>query len=290
MKQANIFLTGATGSVGTALIEKLGLLRVQVKALVRSDSQAAALRSIPYIKTVTGDLADPASFQSALEGIETAFLLTNSTEQAESLQINFVEAAYRAGVKHIVKLSQFAAGESSPVRFLRYHARVENRIKELGFTYTFLRPNLYMQGLLSFKDYIKDKGHFFASIGDARVSAVDVRDIAAVAAICLTQAGHENKIYNLTGPEALSHHEMAGIFSRVLDKPVHFIDVTPEQMHAGLHAAGFPQWQADGLIEDYAHYGRQEAAAVCETVEAVTLKSAISFERFVRDYAAVFGV
>jgi len=289
MKQANIFLTGATGSVGTELIRKLEPLNVQVKALVRSDSQAAALRGIPYVEVIAGDLADPASFQHALEGIETAFLLTNSSEQAESLQINFVEAAHRAGVRHIVKLSQFAASESSPVRFLRYHARVENRIKELGFTYTFLRPNLYMQGLLSFKDYIRDNGHFFAAIGEAKVSAIDVRDIAAVAAACLTQSAHENKIYDLTGPEPLSHHEMAGIFSRVLDKPVQFIDVTPGQMHAGLHAAGFPQWQADGLIEDYAHYARQEAAAVCKTVETVTGKGAIPFEQFTRDYAAMLG-
>lgn len=289
MKQANIFLTGATGSVGTELIQKLEPLNVQVKALVRGDSQASSLRSIPYVQTITGDLTDPAGFLGALEGIETAFLLTNSSEQAENLQINFLEAAQRAGVRHIVKLSQFAASESSPVRFLRYHARVENRIKELGFTYTFLRPNLYMQGLLSFKEYIRDKGHFFAAIGAGRVSAIDVRDIAAVAAACLTQTGHENKIYDLTGPEPLSHHEMAGILSRVLHKPVQFMDVTPTQMQAALHAAGFPQWQADGLIEDYAHYARQEAAAVCKTVEAVTGKSAVSFEQFARDYAAVLG-
>lgn len=289
MKQATIFLTGATGSVGTALIQKLGTLNVQVKALVRSDSQAVALRGMPHVQTVSGDLADPASFQDALQGIETAFLLTNSSEQAESLQISFVETAHRAGVRHIVKLSQFAASESSPVRFLRYHASVENRIRELGFTYTFLRPNLYMQGLLSFKDYIKDKGHFFACIGNARVSLVDVRDIAAVAAACLTQTGHENKIYDITGPDPLSHHEMAGILSRVLNKPVQFIEVSPGQMKAGLDAAGFPSWQADGLIEDYAHYARQEAAAVCNTVQTVTTKSAISFEQFVKDYRAVFS-
>jgi uncharacterized protein YbjT (DUF2867 family) len=289
MKQANIFLTGATGSVGIELIRHLEPLNVQIKALVRSDSQAASLNSLPYVQSIKGDLADPASFQPALEGIETAFLLTNSSQQAESLQINFVEAAHRAGVRHIVKLSQFAASESSPVRFLRYHAKVENKIKELGFTYTFLRPNLYMQGLLSFKDYIREKGHFFAAIGAGKVSAIDVRDIAAVAAACLTQPGHENKTYDLTGPEPLSHHEMAGIFSRVLNKPVQFIDVAPAQMQAGLLAAGFGNWQADGLIEDYAHYARQEAAEVYNTVQAVTGKSAICFEQFARDYAGLFG-
>ena len=288
MKQASIFLTGATGAVGTHLVQNLASAGVAVKVLVRPGSMAADLHHMPHVQLVTGDLADPQSFETALEGIEKAFLLTNSSEQAERLQLNFAQTAARAGVRHIVKLSQFAANESSPVRFLRYHARVENAIRALGLTYSFLRPNLYMQGLLSFKDYIKNKGEFFASIGAGRVSAVDVRDIAAVAAACLTETGHENKIYDITGPEALSHHQMAQVFSRILEKPVQFTDVTPGQMQGGLHAAGFPQWQASGLIEDYAHYARGEAALVCNTVQAVTGKSAVSFEQFVSDYSAVF--
>jgi len=289
MKQANIFLTGATGSVGTQLLQKLGSLNVPVKVLVRSQAQAAELAGNPLVQVVSGDLADPASFQAALEGVQKAFLLTNSSQQAESLQLGFVEAARKAGVSHIVKLSQFAASEYSPVRFLRYHARVENRIRALGITYTFLRPNLYMQGLLAFKEYIKENGQFFASVGNARVSAIDVRDIAAVAAACLTETGHENKIYNLTGPKPLTHYEMAEIFSRVLDKPVAFIDVTPEQIQAGLRAAGFPEWQVGGLIEDYAHYARGEAAVVSEAVETITGKTATTFEQFAKDYSRVFS-
>lgn len=289
MKQASIFLTGATGAVGTQLIQKLAAAGVQLKALVRPGSPIRALHSMEHVQIVEGDLADPSSFEPDLKGIEKAFLLTSSSEHAEELQINFVQAARRAGVKHIVKLSQFAASETSPVRFLRYHAKVENTIRALGLTYTFLRPNLYMQGLLAFKDYIKEKGQFFASVGDGRVSAIDVRDIAAVAAACLTQAGHENKIYNLTGPQALSHHQMAQVFTAALGKPVKFIDTTPEQMQAGLRAAGFPQWQADGLIEDYAHYARGEAASVCDAVQELTGKSAISFAQFVSDHSALLS-
>lgn len=289
MKQAGIFLTGATGAVGTQLIQKLAAANVQLKALVRPGAQAAFLQDIPNLEVVSGDLADPATYQAALEGIEKAFLLTNSSEHAEALQINFAQAARRAGVRHIVKISQFAASETSPVRFLRYHAKVENTIRALGLTYTFLRPNLYMQGLLAFKDYIKDKGLFFASVADGRVSAIDVRDIAAVAAACLTGAGHENKEYNLTGPQALSHHQMAEIFTATLEKPVQFIDTTPEQMQAGLRAAGFPEWQVGGLIEDYAHYARGEAAAVSDAVQQITGKSAISFEQFARDYSPLLS-
>src|SRR5262245_32966764 len=93
--------------------------------------------------------------------------LTNSSEQAEAQQHAFVDVAKRAGVKHIVKLSQWAADPDSPVRFLRYHAAVEQHIQESGMAYTFLRPNLFMHGLLAFRDTIIAQGKFFAAAGDA---------------------------------------------------------------------------------------------------------------------------
>jgi len=288
MMQPNILITGATGNVGSLLADKLALLNIPFSALVRSRDNCERLSKLPQAKILIGDLADKDSLKKALQGIEKAFLLTNSSEQAEQLQFNFVDVAYNAGVKYIVKLSQFAADINSPVRFLRYHAKVENRIKDLGMAYTFLRPNLYMQGLLAFKESIKNEGKFYASIGKARVSIVDVRDIASVAAFALTEGNHENKIYNITGPQSLTHYQMADIFSKVLNKEIEFIDVTSSQMRNFLQTARFPEWQIEGLIEDYAHYARGEATEVYNTVEDLTGKNAMGFEQFVNDYKSVF--
>ncbi|NLR66798.1 SDR family oxidoreductase [Chitinophaga varians] len=288
MTQATILITGATGNVGTQLVKKLAAAEVPFKAIVRNGDNSTYLKSLPLAEIIQADLADAEAVSETLQGVDKAFLLTNSSEQAEALQLNFVTAAQAAGVQHIVKLSQFAAAEQSPVRFLRYHARVENKIKELGMAYTFLRPNLYMQGLLAFADYIKKDGQFYAAVGGAAISAVDVRDIAAVAACALTTAGHENKIYDITGGEALTHGQMADILTKVLGKPVKFIDVSPEQMEGAVRAAGFPEWQVGGLIEDYAHYARNEAVIVSQAVPEVTGQAAISFEQFVQDYKAMF--
>lgn len=288
MTHAKILITGATGNVGTQLVKRLAAAQVPFKAIVRNQDNNEYLNSIPEAEVITADLVDIAAVSKALQGVEKTFLLTNSSEQAEALQVNFVAAAHAAGVRHIVKLSQFAAAEQSPVRFLRYHARVENSIKELGMAYTFLRPNLYMQGLLAFKDYIKNDGQFYAAVGNAAISAVDVRDIAAMAAHALTEAGHEHKIYDITGGEAVTHYEMADIFTRVLGKPVKFINVSPQQMEGAVRAAGFPEWQVGGLIEDYAHYARGEAAVVSNTVPAVTGHASIRFEQFVQDHKALF--
>jgi uncharacterized protein YbjT (DUF2867 family) len=146
-----------------------------------------------------------------------------------------------------------------------------------------------MQGLLNFRSTIATQNAFYAAAGDAKVSVVDVRDNAEVAVAALTEAGHEGKIYELTGPQALTHAEMAELLSEALGRQVAFVDIPPETMREALLEFGFPVWQADGLIEDYAHYKRGEAAAVTSGVRDAIGKAPRSFEEFARDYAAMFS-
>ncbi len=284
-----ILITGATGNIGSELIKQLSARKIPFRAMVRSQKDAEAFSNIENAETVTADFNDANIVAAALKGIERTFLLTNSSEQAEAQQKTFVEEAKRAGIKHIVKLSQWAADKNSSVRFLRYHAAVERKIKDSGIAYTFLRPNLFMQGLLGFKDTIISQNKFFAAIGDAKISAVDVRDIAAVAAAALTETGHAGKIYNLTGPEALTHKEMAEKLSAALNRKIEFVNVSPQAMREALKAAGFPEWQLEGLIEDYAHYARGEAAEITSGVLDASGKPPRTFADFVNDYASAFS-
>lgn len=284
-----ILITGATGNIGTQLTKQLAARKVPFRVMVRSIKDAETFSEMEGAEAIIGDFNDVETIAAALQGIERAFLLTNSSEQAEAQQKAFVDEAARAEVKQIVKLSQWAADENSPVRFLRYHAAVEDKIKNSGIAYTFLRPNLFMQGLLGFRDSIAGQGKFFAAIGDAKISVVDVRDIAAVAGAALTEDGHTGKIYNLTGPEALTHQAIAEKLSHALDCPIQFVDVPPEAMRESLRKVGFPVWQLNGLIEDYAHYARGEAASVESGIEDATGKQPHSFAEFARDYAPVFS-
>lgn len=279
-----ILITGATGTIGRELATQLSAKGIPFRAMVRSLETANALASLPGAELVVGDFGDTDSVAKALRGMERAFLLTNSSEKAESLQTNFVNIAQSTGIKHLVKLSQLAADRDSPVRFLRYHAVVEQKIKESGMAFTFLRPNLFMQALLGFRDPIVNQGRFFATAGDAKVSVVDIRDIAAVAAKVLTSSGHEGKTYDLTGPEALTHQQMATQLSTQLGRPVLYIDIQPEEMRHALLSVGFPEWQADGLIEDYAHYARGEAERVSSAIQDVTGKPARDFKEFAKTF------
>lgn len=281
-----ILVTGATGNTGRPLVEALARLGVPVRAMVRDPASRTALPD--GVQVAVADFDDAASLAAALDGAGRAYLVTPSSEQAEAQQKRFADLAAAAGVRHLVVLSQLAAAEDSPVRFLRYHAAVERHVRGLGIGYTFLRPNLFFQGLLALAKPIAAEGRFFAPIGDAPVSAVDVRDIADVAAAVLTQAGHEGATYTLTGPAAVTHAEMAAVLGAALGRGITFTDVQPAAFAESLHGV-LPPWQAEGLLEDYAHYRRGEAAMVSTAVAEVTGHPAIDFAQFARDYAPAFS-
>jgi uncharacterized protein YbjT (DUF2867 family) len=283
-----ILVTGATGTNGTEILKRLATGDMQVRAMVRNRERASTI-ALPHVEVVEGDFDRPETLLAALAGVERAFLLTNSSERAESQQIAFIDAARQSGIAHVVKLSQFDADVNASGRFQRYHAVVEAALQESGLAYTILRPNLFMQGLLNFRSTIATQNAFYAAAGDAKVSIVDVRDIADVAIAALTEPGHEGKIYDLTGPQALTHTKMAEDLSETLGRQVSFIDIPAEAMRNALLGLGFPEWQAEGLIEDYAHYRRGEAEAVTFGVQDAIGKAPRRFEEFTRDYAAMFS-
>jgi len=281
-----ILVTGATGNTGQAIVDALLERGAPVRAMVRTEADRSKMPA--GVDVVAADFDDTATVAAALDGAEKAYLVTPSSERAEEQQKSFVDLAAKAGISHLVVLSQLASDERSPVRFLRYHAAVEQHVRDLGIAYTFLRPNLYFQGLLPFAGLISAEGKFFAPIGDARVSAVDVRDIAAVAAVALTQAGHEGATYTLTGPEAITHAHIAAALTAALGRTVEFVDVPPEAFADTIRGV-LPPWQVDGMLEDYAHYRRGEAAAVSPVVAEITGIGPRTIEQFARDYAAAFA-
>jgi uncharacterized protein YbjT (DUF2867 family) len=281
-----ILVTGASGTNGAEIVKGLSAAGAAVRAMVRKPYDGA----LPGVEFVTANFDDPPSIRRALDGVDRAFLVTNSTKRAEAQQLSFVEVARAAGLTHIVYLSQLHAAKNSAVRFLRYHAAIEDAMASSGLVFTSLRPNLYMQGLIGFRSSIVSGGHFCAPASDARVSVVDVRDIAAVAVAALTGTGHGGKIYDITGPEGLTHAEMASQLSEALGRDIAFIDVSEAAMRNALLGFGIPEWQADGLIEDYAHYRRGEASTISSAVRDVTGHPPHSFASFAHDYKLAFSL
>lgn len=282
MHTSTVLVTGATGTVGSALIPALQARGATVRAMVRDPE-----RPVPGVENVVADLQDPESVTAALKGVDAAFLNSPSAPDAAALQIRFADLARDADVHRLVLLSQYAARADSPVRFLRWHAEVEAHVQRIGFDHTVLRPNLYLQSLLGFAGTIA-QGWFAAPIGDAAVSAIDTRDIAAAAAAVLTSTGHTGRTYTLTGPRAVTHAQIAHALSTATGRDITFHDASAEQFKAALTGL-LPPWQLDGLVEDYAHYARGEAADVHTSVTDLTGHPAHDITDFAHDHAAAFA-
>ena len=273
--------------IGSLLADALVDQGVEFTVMLRPGGSGDRTADKPGVSSTEGDFDDPESLRRALDGVDRAFLLTSSTERTEAQQIAFVEAAQAQRVGHVVYLSQLAADQQSPVRFLRYHGAVEAALRNSTVDWTFVRPNLILQAYIPFAPIIA-QGALQAPIGDAAVSVVDARDIAAVAAAALTEDGHVGKTYTVTGPAAVTHAEIVTELGDAVGRTVRFESIPPEAFLAALTGAGMPDWQAEGLVEDYAHYDRGQASAVSPDVAQVTGTSPRSLRDFAHDYADAF--
>lgn len=283
-----ILVTGATGNVGSELVRQLSAQGARVRALVRNPARAAGLQ-LPNVEVVRGDLGEPASLDAALKGVERVFLLSSVDERQVELQGNVVAAARRAGVQHLVKLGAAGTSLDSPVAVGRAHAQTEKDIEASGIPYTFLRPTLFMQFMLTHAPTIQSQGAFYLPLRDGKVAMVDVRDIAAVAAAVLTRPGHEGKAYTVTGPEALSMDEAAATLGRVLGRPVKYVDVPPDAARQAMLAQGIPAWFVEDLLKLMDAFAAGYGAMVSPDVQAVTGAPGRTFEQLVRDFAPAFG-
>ncbi len=281
-----ILITGATGNIGGEVVRLLVSKGAQVRALVRDPKKAEALAQ-RGVELAQGDFDNPASLDAALQGVDSAFLLSPSMPQQVEQQNAFVDAAQHANVRHIVKLSGAGASENNPQQFARWHWQVEQHIRHSGVPFTFVQPIYFMQNFLG-KDtaqMIATQGRFAAPIDpNLKFNVVDSRDIAAVVASVLTETGHEGKTYVVTGPELLSSNEHAEKFSAALGKPVSFMSVPAETFKNILLGAGQPQWLASSVVELFQNLDTY----VTNTVVEVAKKEPITFDQFIKDNLDAF--
>ncbi|MGW1049205.1 SDR family oxidoreductase [Streptomyces sp. NPDC002521] len=279
-----ILVTGASGNVGKALLESLQACGAATRAAYR-DPRTTDRVIESGGRAVTLDLAVPDTLGPALDGVDTVFLLGATGPAQTTLELNMVEAARRAGAR-VVKLSVWRADEElTPIA--RLHRPVEEALIASGLPWTLLRPNFHLQNFLR-QPSVREAGELRLPLVTAPISFIDTGDIARVAAHVLTTDGHDGRVYDLTGPKALTYAEAAAEFSDVLGKPVRYVGPADDEARAMMLARGVPEFQADALIEVARAYRYGGADTVTSTVTDLTGRAPLGFADFVRQNRHVF--
>jgi uncharacterized protein YbjT (DUF2867 family) len=213
----DVLITGATGNVGAPLVERFQRDGQPVRAGVRSPDEAALGAGVEAVRL---DFRDPATFAPAVAGVRAVFLVRPpAIADVEATLIPFLEAAERAGVRHVVFLSLQGADRNP----LAPHRKVEQWLAASAMAWTFLRPSFFFQNLsTTHRAEIRDRGEIFVPAGRGRTAFVDTRDVADVAFLALTAPGHERQAYTLTGAEALTYGEVAAVLSAVLSREIRY--------------------------------------------------------------------
>jgi len=282
-----ILVTGATGNVGSELTAQLCMAGAPTRALVRTPEKADTLRGYDC-EIAIGDLDDPASLDEALHGVQAVYLLTPAGPGQVEKEFAVIDAVVKVGGARVVK--QAAMGFDTGIgRLGDNHARSVEHLTRSGLQHTVLAPNSFMQNLLGTAALVQQQNILPIAGGDAAVSHVDARDVAAVAAHVLTSEGHEGATYEITGPAALTYAEVAAQLSELVGREIRYVDVPPEQAREAMVGGGMPAWFADAFGELTAAYREGRGAKVTDEVQKAAGRPARPLTEFLADHRAAFA-
>ena len=283
-----ILVIGATGNTGREVALQLKAKGEAVRALTRTPAKASAL-SAKGIEVVAGDVTDASSLGAALSGVERVYLAISPDPAMAQQQMAVVEAAKKAGVKHVVKLSVLGAAADSPVSIAKSHDQADAALKSSGVAYTIVQPSFFMQNLIGFAGSIASSGAFYAPAGDGKAAAIDARDISAVAVAALTSDGHAGQVYAITGPEAISFADAASAIGSAIGKPVNYVSVPQDAARQSMLGSGMPAWYVEDLLLLFDFYAKGYMAGTTDTVARVTGRPATGIAQFAKDHAGAFA-
>ena len=275
-----LLFLGAPGLIGNHVITAL----IKAGCTVLAGSRRGL--SVGGAPGVVVDLRDPESLARAMRGMATVGLVIPDVNDMESLGLNAVAAAKAASVRRLLWFSSFGAKADNQARFSSRHPAIDEAVRASGIPYTILRPNFFMQDFTAFYgETIRTTGTIFLPLGDARVSHLDLRDLAEAALVALTNDRHLGKSYDMSGPEALHTAEVAEQIGSAIGRKIRYQPISVTAMEASLREAGMEPWFAEGLAELYGWIRDSGLGSeVTDAVEQLIGRKAIPFQQFAADY------
>jgi len=283
-----ILITGVTGLIGRAAAEVLLNQGVVFRGMARDEAKAADLRE-RGMEFVAGDMLAASDTAKATQGISSALLLTPNGQRQLEMECTFSRVAAGSGVRHLVKISTIRARADARASFPLTHYRSEEFIKSLGMRWTMLRPNFFMQNLLSYATAISNTGTFSMPVGRMGIGMIDARDVAGIAALKLLEAEPESASHDLCGPELLDFFDVADRMSAVLGRRITYVEQFPPDFRAFLEKIIPNPWQVNAMCELFADIAGQALGPLADDAERLLGRKPRPLETFVADHAERFG-
>jgi uncharacterized protein YbjT (DUF2867 family) len=273
-----MLITGASGSVGKAVLQEASRKDSKIRAMYRSKGEAAKAPS--GCETVLADYSDAQSLRKAMDGVSSVYVVCSPIPQLVELESNVLNACKESGVKHVVLNSAMGAGNYGK-SFPSWHRKVEDKLKITGMSYTILRPNGFLQNIVAYNaPSIRTQGAFYAAMGDAKVSYLDVGDIAVAAVKALQGGAHAGKTYELNGPEAISNQELAKRISKATGRTVNFVDIPESAQREAMLGMGMPEWQVTALLELQQYYKQGGGAKTDELLKSLIEREPVTLDQY----------
>ena len=282
-----ILITGASGTVGKAVLREVAKTGAAHRAMYRSKVEAA--KAPEETQTVIADFSDRPSLASALHGVESVYLVCSPIPQLVELESNVIEASQAAGVRRIVLNSALGAADF-PKSFPSWHRKVEDKLKATKIAHVILRPNSFMQNIVTYyAPTIRTEGAFYGSYGNnVRISYIDVRDLAAVAAKALTSSALDGKTLELNGPEAFTCEQVAQKITERTGVAARYVDIPLEAQRKAMLDQKMPDWQVTVLIDLQHYYINGEGGATDRTIADILGRPPATLDQFLIDSASEF--
>lgn len=269
-------VTGASGQIGSTLVD---LLSAQGQTVRRATSRTPSLAGEVGVNLATGE-----GLAAALAGVDQLFLMAPpGFANQHELLIPAIDAAKAAGVRKVLLLSAMGANadDSIPLR------RAELHLERSGLAWNVIRPNWFMQNFHTFWLHgIQAQGQILLPVGNAKGSFIDTRDIAAVAAKLLSSDDFVNAAHDLTGSEALDHHQVAAILSQAAGRTIGYTDIPEDAMRQGLLGAGVPADYAEFLLVILGVFKAGYSERITDGVQRITGQAPIRLAQYAQDFKA----
>lgn len=284
---SNILILGASGMTGSETVRILSAAGFPVRVTYREHSELLRLRELA-VEDMPADYTDVESLKKAMDGCERVLVIQPVSPDMTQHATSICEAAKAASVPHVIRISNMATGPDLGSEIATMHYESDEMLKSLGCNYTLIKGANYYQNMFYSSLNIIRQNHFALPLGAATVAQVDARDIARVCAHAIVDAGHENKEYTVTGPEAMTMHVVARKLSKLLGKEIRYVPVEPVAATQVFKDTGLPEWPAKAIGTMFMEYASGKYKFITDDFEQITGVKPRTMDVFFSDYKDVF--